>query len=376
MAILRLTSRQRLVPGTVVCAVLLVYFLWFNAYTAVADAERHLVARPPSSSPLQTPPAPASTSTSTPPSSSSSSTQSPILLVSAFYPLAKSKHTYDEYRAWLAQFLGHIDTDIYFFTTPDLEPLVRAARANLTHSPHTLTINTTYASPLSIPPLTLHTAKYTQMHAWDRERARHAPDLYAVWNAKPWFLTEGLRNANANANQGSGTYRYAFWTDAGSFRHAHAYRGWPDPARVDDIWARAHAPTPDRLTPADLVFFPVFEVPAWSPALAAWALPSGPVDLDISEGSFFGGAPPALEWYTRTFYAYHDYYISTRPPLSGPSPGHPHARPATGAGKEEGEGYPPFHFVGKDQTLINALFMMYPQRFFTVVAPIRAALLP
>lgn len=32
------------------------------------------------------------------------------------------------------------------------------------------------------------------MHAWDRERARHAPDLYAVWNAKPWFLTEGLRN--------------------------------------------------------------------------------------------------------------------------------------------------------------------------------------
>lgn len=57
----------------------------------------------------------------------------PILLVSAFYPLAKSKHTHDEYRSWLAQFLGHVDSDVYFFTTPELAPLVRTARANLTH---------------------------------------------------------------------------------------------------------------------------------------------------------------------------------------------------------------------------------------------------
>jgi hypothetical protein len=55
-------------------------------------------------------------------------------------------------------------------------------------------INTTYTSPLDIPPLAPHATKYAQMHAWDRERARHAPELYAVWNAKPWFLHEGITN--------------------------------------------------------------------------------------------------------------------------------------------------------------------------------------
>lgn len=185
-----------------------------------------------------------------------------------------------------------------------------------------------------------------------------------------------------DTNPHPGTYKYAFWTDAGSFRHTHAYSAWPDPARVDAVWARAHArlqatiPTPD-ISATDLIFFPIFEPPAPSPALSGWTLPAGPVDLDISEGSFFGGAPPALAWYTRTFYRYHDYYISTPPP---PEPGHPHARPLDSDAEGEytpGAGAPPpFYFVGKDQTLINALFMLHPQRFFTVVAPVRMALLP
>jgi hypothetical protein len=122
MGLLRLSRRQRLIPGAAVCVIILGYFLWFNAYTIVADSERQLV-----SSPTEPPSIPANSTTTT---------SSSILLVSAFYPLAKSKHTKAEYRAWLAQFLGNVDADVYFFTTPDLAPLVRAARDHMPDSIH------------------------------------------------------------------------------------------------------------------------------------------------------------------------------------------------------------------------------------------------
>ena len=53
-------------------------------------------------------------------------------------------------------------------------------------------------------------------------------------------------------------------------------------------------------------------------------------------GSFFGGHPNAIDWWARTFYAYHDHYLSYE------------------------------FFVGKDQTLINAIFLLYPERLITV----------
>ena len=52
--------------------------------------------------------------------------------------------------------------------------------------------------------------------------------------------------------------------------------------------------------------------------------------------SFFGGPPRAIDWYTRTFYAYHDKYLSLRV------------------------------FVGKDQATANALLVLFPDRFITV----------
>jgi hypothetical protein len=53
-------------------------------------------------------------------------------------------------------------------------------------------------------------------------------------------------------------------------------------------------------------------------------------------GSFFGGSPSTMAWWARTFYAYHDYYISKH------------------------------LFVGKDQTLFNALLVLFNERIITV----------
>ncbi|KAF5383500.1 hypothetical protein D9757_006169 [Collybiopsis confluens] len=243
-----------------------------------------------------------------------------ILLVSGLFPLAKSKHSKEEYRTWLSLFLGSVTTDIYFFTSPELADLVAEVRGNLP-----IVINTTFSTPFDIPPLAPFREAYTRMHALDRERARHSTELYAIWNGKPYYLDEALKNSEKK-------YSYAFWCDAGSFRHEHVYQNWPDSSRVEQIWEEASGLS--GVAKEELLFFPMWEPPHAS--MNFWQDSLGPVDTDFSEGSFFGGSPQSIRWWTELFYLYHDYYLK--------------------------QGI----FVGKDQTLINALFLLYPSRVITV----------
>ncbi|TFY80804.1 hypothetical protein EWM64_g3208, partial [Hericium alpestre] len=247
-----------------------------------------------------------------------------ILLVSAFFPLSQSKHSLEDYASWMKRFLGPITTDVYFFTTPGVEPMIHDLRDGLP-----LTVNTSFPSPFAIPPLRDFVAQYEEMHEWDRERARHSPELYATWNAKAYFLEEGLRNLVATSGV---EYDYAFWSDAGSFRDEHVFSAWPDGARVEDVFAQA---AQESGTPKDeLIFLPIWNPP--ETRMRFWTEEDGPIDNEFSEGSFFGGAPAAIAWYRNLFYTYHDAY---------------RARDL---------------FVGKDQTLINALLTLFPSRFATV----------
>ncbi|KAJ7166708.1 hypothetical protein C8R46DRAFT_1271639 [Mycena filopes] len=258
-----------------------------------------------------------------------STTTPRILLVSAFFPLSKSKHTMREYEDWLIRFLQPISTDIYFYAPPAMADLIRMCRGpNLP-----ITIDTSYASPFEVPPLRGLEGQYAAMHALDRERGRHSPELYAVWNAKPFFLANAVRTLSSRADATDG-YDFAFWTDAGSFREgSHAYRAWPDAGRTRAIWDEGSRLTGEKAE--DLLFFPLAGVPD-AARFRYWEQEQGPVDTEFSEGSFFGGAPTAIEWWERTFYVYHAHYL------------------AHGL------------FVGKDQTLINALFLLFPERVITV----------
>ncbi|KAJ7175706.1 hypothetical protein C8R46DRAFT_989772 [Mycena filopes] len=246
-----------------------------------------------------------------------------ILLVSAFFPLAKSKHTTREYEEWLSKYLQPITTDIYFYAPVAMAELIRKCRGDMP-----IIIDTTYSSPFDIPPLRNSRAQYSEMYAQDRERALHSPDLYAVWNAKPFFLDKAV-HALSRAGR---DYDYAFWNDAGSFRTSHSYQDWPDPARTREIWKAGSRLSGEK--EEDLLFFPIAGLP--DPSLRYWTESHGPVDTELSEGSFFGGSPTAIAWWKRTFYAYHDHYLKLG------------------------------IFVGKDQTLINALFLLFPSRIIAV----------
>ncbi|KAG5636696.1 hypothetical protein H0H81_007125 [Sphagnurus paluster] len=204
------------------------------------------------------------------------------------------------------------------------------------------------------------------MHAWDREREIHNPELYAVWNGKPWLLNQALLHLQTDSN----AYDYAFWSDAGSFRDAHAFGAWPDPERVKEVFAAAsrRRSQPEASRDGYMVFFPLMKPPGMGEH--NWRVEKGPIDIDFSEGSFFGSTPSGIAWLAAAFYAIHDHYINTTPPPQDQH--HPHA-PATTPGTSRS---PPFHFVGKDQTLFNTLMFRHPARFFGVVSPVRAGQLP
>lgn len=71
-----------------------------------------------------------------------------ILLVSAFFPLAKSKHSHEDYAGWLRKYLAKVTTHIYFFAPPEIESMIRDLRGDLP-----ITLNTSFSSPFEIPPL-------------------------------------------------------------------------------------------------------------------------------------------------------------------------------------------------------------------------------
>lgn len=196
-----------------------------------------------------------------------------ILLVSAFFPLSKSKHTMRDYETWLSNFLQPIITDVYFYTSPEMESLVRKCRGALP-----ITVNTTYATPFEIPPLNTSRERYFEMHSLDREKERHSPELYAVWAAKPFFLDEAVQTFARTGKQ----YDYAFWTDAGSFRTKHTYVAWPGSSRVRQIWKEGSALTGEK--EEDLLFFPAAGMP--HPSMKYWTQDHGPIDAEFSEGKY------------------------------------------------------------------------------------------
>ncbi|KAF8058549.1 hypothetical protein FPV67DRAFT_508666 [Lyophyllum atratum] len=276
---LPMPRRPRCTSVVLVCALLLGYFIWFDSYTHT---------RPPlsliPSPPTEIPPSSSPNTPLPPPPPPPTSPTARVLLVSALFPLQQSKHSMEDYRTWLTHFLGPtgVHSDVYFYTTPALAPLLLSLHTQAQHT-HTqrLTINTTYTTPWDVPPITPHREKYARMHAWDRERGRHSAELYAVWNAKPWLLEQALAVSSQHTRGGEG-YDYAFWTDAGSFREEHAYRAWPDPARVEEVF-RAGKEGGGNLK-EDPVFFPLFTVPGRKEY--GWRVERGPVDMDFSEGEF------------------------------------------------------------------------------------------
>ena len=207
-----------------------------------------------------------------------------ILLVSAYFPLPRSKHTHEDYAGWLRRYLTKVTTHIYFFAPPEAESMIRKLRGDLP-----MTLNTSFSSPFDTPPFRDLRGRYEQMHnevppdtqIIDWRKETHSPELYAVWNAKTYFLHAGLQNSKANGFNPT----WAFWNDAGSFRDGQELVAWPDPRRLAEIFQDGSRLTGTRVK--DLFFMPVWNGPNddWK----GWQEDDGPVHAhdSFSEGNLY-----------------------------------------------------------------------------------------
>jgi hypothetical protein len=128
-------------------------------------------------------------------------------VVTAFYPLGKSKHGTGKYHLWL-QNLCAIPCNLVVFTDATTAPLIREARGDRPTVIHERPFD---AWDMTTPAM---------MEMWrrqmdrDPERAIHSPELYAVWAIKQ----EAVMSVIAENPFQS---RWFIWCDIGIQRHAH-----------------------------------------------------------------------------------------------------------------------------------------------------------
>ena len=271
-----------------------------------------------------------------------------VLLVSAFFPLNHSHHSDEEYEKWLGNFLGTIRTPIYFFTPPEIAPLVRKQRGSLP-----ITINSSYTDLFDVPPVQGLYDVYHKMHRQNRDRKTEEPGLYAFRTSKPWFLTEAVKNCENKLTPGIQSIKYAFWVDIWNFRDGLTVHDWPDVERVKEVFKEGAEAA--RRSEDELMFFPMNDVPNLT--MQWWKEDMGPFYRNFAQGalplstpaflakltrggssaSFFGGTPNAIEWWKEVYLKYHDYWLFER-----------------GA------------FVGQDGRMFNSLSLLFPGRIITV----------
>ena len=197
-----------------------------------------------------------------------------VLLVSAFFPLNHSRHSVKEYQAWLGNFLGTVQTPIYFFTPPEIAPLVRKQRGSLP-----ITINSSYADPFDVPPVQGLYDYYHKMHRQSKDRKAEGPGLYALRTAKPWFLAEAVKEYESKLAPGNKSVGYAFWVDVGSFKDGLKVHDWPDVERVKQVLNEGAGATGG--SEDELMFFPMNDVPNLT--MQWWKEDMGPFYRDFAQ---------------------------------------------------------------------------------------------
>ncbi|KAG7085437.1 hypothetical protein E1B28_002998 [Marasmius oreades] len=215
------------------------------------------------------------------------------------------------------------NTPVYLFILPTL-----ASSLLPSPLPSNLILDTTITDGWQHPPVARLEQRFKDMHRLDREKKIHSPELYAIWNAKPWLTEEGMRKSRSGEKF---EWDYVFWADAGSFRDTWYNGGsWPLP-KIRRTWEKVGE---DEMDTEHKVFLPLQHATTKELELEGGLRRS--YRRGNSEASFFGGSPSTIRWFNSTFDAYRNFYMSRS------------------------------FFIGKEQPLLNSLILLLPSRFIRV----------
>jgi len=125
-----------------------------------------------------------------------------ILLVTAYYPLQKSKYNLDTYNSWLSIFFECVTCSVIFFCSSETYLEIHSmAKSNVQFVQKEFDTFDMMKEP--------QMNKWKEWHNIDPEKNIHSPELYAIWAAKQEFIREAINLVNSNVY---------IWCDAGCFR--------------------------------------------------------------------------------------------------------------------------------------------------------------
>lgn len=214
-----------------------------------------------------------------------------ILIVSAYFPFARSKYSQSEYNYWIKSFLQVVNCKTIIYTTPVFyDNYYKEEIKNIPLNRYRQFIfNLTFKDIYEVPCVKNLSSVFKHMHDLDREKGLHNSDLYAVWNSKLYFIHE--------ATLIYPDYSLYFWLDSGVVRDPTYNRLYDKNGKMCDqsefSQLKCHHlsfPSPDFTNtilsrysnpPLDICLFFV----------SYYAFPkhtTQKIENDISQGCFFG----------------------------------------------------------------------------------------
>jgi hypothetical protein len=125
-----------------------------------------------------------------------------MLLVTAYYPLNKSKYSLDVYDQWISLFFECVTCPVMFFCSSEIyEQLKLKARNNVQFVQREFNSFEMMSEPWK--------SRWERWYTVDPERNWHSPELYAIWAAKQEFVREAIKLKESP---------YYVWCDVGCFR--------------------------------------------------------------------------------------------------------------------------------------------------------------
>jgi hypothetical protein len=127
-----------------------------------------------------------------------------VTLVTAFYPLAKSKHGLQTYMSWASIFFRCVTVPIVCYCDKQaIHSLQKLAGSNVTFQ----------VRPFESWPYSQQEwmTRWASWWASDPEKDRHSPELYAIWASKLSFVQQTIRDRESDVY---------VWCDIGAFRSA------------------------------------------------------------------------------------------------------------------------------------------------------------
>ena len=191
-------------------------------------------------------------------------------VVSAFYPLEKSKHGVDRYHSWLQNFCA-IPCLLVIYTDEASADLILAARKGL-ESKTVLIIRPFNQFRMTSPDMM---SLWQRHHAIDSEKAIHSPELYAVWAMKQECVRDTIQQNPFNS-------AYFVWCDVGIQRHTELQSAYLNfPALSSELCK------PGRMTFLEVQDIPQSYVDDWKEGLP---MKYPPPDVTLGGGCIAGDA--------------------------------------------------------------------------------------